>query len=283
MLLPSVFSVKALTNIDKQIPNTTTVTGVPQNQNLSSKTNVIGIAPYYAWELLTNTSNGIQIPIDLRTDEDWNVSFIDTPYPESPIHYPLTTMQTPEGLQEFIDLYNGKEVVLYDKAGGSRIFAAINILVDASFNGTIYYIIGGIVEWILEGFPVRQNAPPNAPVITGQTRVKVNKLYAFTFNATDLNNDGVKYFIDWGDGFSQWTNYNYSGKEVTISHSWSKQGTVYIKAKTMDFYGNESDWGTFEIKISKTRNKVIDYSLFMRFLEQSQDVFPILKCVIRGR
>ena len=44
----------------------------------------INLTVYEAWELLNETSNGIQIPIDLRNEDAWNESFIDTPWPEHP-------------------------------------------------------------------------------------------------------------------------------------------------------------------------------------------------------
>ncbi len=51
----------------------------------------IDITVQEAWNLLNNLSNGIQIPIDVRTDGEWRGERIDTPYPENPIHYPLSS------------------------------------------------------------------------------------------------------------------------------------------------------------------------------------------------
>lgn len=136
---------------------------------------------------------------------------------------------------------------------------------------------GGIVAWIAAGFPVRQNAPPNAPVIDGLTRVKVNKVYDFTFNATDPNKDGVKYFIDWGDGFSEWTEYNYSSKDITVSHTWRKKGITYITAKTMDFYGNESDWATLEVIVPKNKAFNHNFNLIEWLFERFPNKFPLFK------
>lgn len=248
MLVSSGISVTALRTGDNQLLDTATDTSVNQNTG-KEVIIIIGISVYEAWDLLTNTSNGIQIPIDLRTDGEWNTGWLDTPYPECPIHYPLAWLQNATRLQEFLEKYGDKEVVLYCKTGGGRCKQALMILSETNFSGIIYYISGGIVAWMAAGFPIRTNAPPNAPDIDGPTKIKVNKQYNFTFNATDPNNDGVKYFIDWGDGFSQWTEYNYSSKDITVSHTWSKKGITNITAKTMDFYGNESDWGYLEVTI----------------------------------
>ena len=45
-----------------------------------------------AWNFLTNTSNGIQIPIDVRYDNEWAVEHIDTPAPENPRHHCVCAM-----------------------------------------------------------------------------------------------------------------------------------------------------------------------------------------------
>lgn len=101
MLVSSGVSVNALSTGVKQKLDTATDTNVHQNKG--KDVIIIGISVYEAWDLLTNTSNGIQIPIDLRTDEEWNEGFIDTPYPECPIHYPLAQLQNSSGLQEFLE------------------------------------------------------------------------------------------------------------------------------------------------------------------------------------
>jgi len=235
---------------------------------------------YTYWEVwnLTNDHSSLQIPVDVRTNEEWNSSWLDTPYPESPIHYELARLQNPTGLQEFINIYDGKDIIFTCK-GGSRSLQACIILANSSFTGIIHDMPGGIIGWQAAGLPVRTNANPDAPVIDGLTKVKVNKLHNFTFNSTDPNNDGVKYFIDWGDNFSQWTDYDYSSKEITVSHSWSKRGTVNITAKAVDFYGNESNLSTLEIKITLPRTFSVKI-LFLEFIEKLMDRFPLLERVL---
>jgi len=48
-----------------------------------------------AWDMLNDPSpsNGIQIPIDVRTDSEWYGERINTPYPEDPRHYCLSDLQ----------------------------------------------------------------------------------------------------------------------------------------------------------------------------------------------
>jgi len=109
-----------------------------------------------AWDMLNDPSpsNGLQIPIDVRTDSEWKNERIDTPYPEDPRHYCLSDLQNENGLQEFISLYNESEVILSCKSGGRSASAAI-ILVNSEFNGTIYNMVGGITAWKGAGLPTK--------------------------------------------------------------------------------------------------------------------------------
>lgn len=244
----------------------------------TSYTNITNITVWDVWNI-SNDHSSIQLLVDVRTNEEWNSSWLDTPYPESPIHYELALIQNETGKQEFINLYNNREIIFTCKVGGRSLQAAVIIANDINFTGTLYNMIGGITTWEAAGLPVRTNANPDAPVIDGRTKVKVRKLYNFTFNATDPNNDGVKYFIDWGDNTSQWTDYDYSSKNITVSHSWKKQGTVNITAKAVDFYGNESALATFEIKITLPRT-FPGKTLFLELLEKLIDRFPLLERVL---
>jgi len=113
---------------------------------------IIDITVDQAWDLLTTTSNGIQIPIDVRTEEEWKTEHIDTPSPENPRHHNYLEWANPNILQEFISTYNGKEIILYCGIGG-RSKNAANILKENNFDGIIYNILGGITEWKNKGYP----------------------------------------------------------------------------------------------------------------------------------
>jgi len=105
-----------------------------------------------AWEMLNDPSpeNGIQIPIDVRTVEEWNLERIDTPAPEDPLLW--ADLQHGIGLQEFIEEYADKEILLYCRSG-NRSFIATELLIDNGFTGTIYQMIGGIKAWQRAGYP----------------------------------------------------------------------------------------------------------------------------------
>jgi hypothetical protein len=126
-------------------------------------------------------------------------------------------------------------------------------------NGTAYASFdGGKIWWTPPHADMcfmtygRNNQPPDAPTIDGQTRGKVGKEYEYTFNATDPNDDDVKYCIDWGDNTTEWTRYNPSGTDVKVKHTWSKKGDYTIRAKAVDVYDAESGWGTLDVTMPKS-------------------------------
>jgi rhodanese-related sulfurtransferase len=106
-----------------------------------------------AYTLLTDTSNGIQIPIDVRTIGEWRTERIDTPYPEFPHHFELSWLNE-TGIQEFTSLYQGNTVIIYCQSGG-RSRSAAQILSDSGFNGTLYNMMGGINAWKNAGYPAK--------------------------------------------------------------------------------------------------------------------------------
>lgn len=122
----------------------------------------LNITVHETWELLSDTANCIQLPIDVRRDDEWKNQHIDTP--EAPIHYCLDLLKDEAGLQEFLSTYNLREVILYCK-GAYRSFVAAKILLDANFTGTIYNMIGGMNAWNEEGLPTKADQPPTVEII----------------------------------------------------------------------------------------------------------------------
>jgi rhodanese-related sulfurtransferase len=218
-----------------------------------------------AYILLTNTSNGIQIPIDVRTPSEWAIAHIDTPSPENPQHWAY--LQMGQNLSKFMDLYQGKEIILYCKAG-SRSKTAANLLVVNNFNGVIYNMLGGIDAWTLAGYPTKPNMPPYTPMITGDAKGKVGEDYQYTVTTTDVDSDDVYYYVNWSDNTTnQLVGPYHSGEEATLNHTWSEKGTYTIKVKARDSYGAESDYATLEIKMPKTITTLY-YQLLLRIFEK---------------
>jgi rhodanese-related sulfurtransferase len=120
--------------------------------NIIPNNAVIDITVEEAWNLLNNTSNGIQIPIDVRTENEWKNEHIDTPSPENPQHHNYLEWSNPSILQDFISNFNGKELIIYCGVGG-RSKTAANILIENEFNGIVYNMLGGITDWKNKGYP----------------------------------------------------------------------------------------------------------------------------------
>ena len=229
-----------------------------------------------AWILLNDTSNGIQIPIDVRTDVEWANEHIDTPSPENPKHHCVCEWDNETIVQDFMSLYAGKTIILYCLSGG-RSTTAANILVDGGFTGTIYNMLGGITAWRNAGFPTICNQPPDTPTITGTINGKPETEYPYTISSTDPEGDDVYYYINWSDGTDTMYIGPYSsGEEVIVNHIWAEKGTYVVKVKAWDYYQAESDWGTLEVSVPK--NKAINInSLFLRFLENHPHLFPLIR------
>lgn len=204
------------------------------------------------WELLTDTSNGIQIPIDVRTDSEWISEHIDTPFPEHPRHHNFYDWDDPNVLQTFLSSYNNEEIIVYCRSGG-RSVSAINILIDNGFIGTIYNMDGGITAWKAENYPTVPNRPPEKPIITGPQIGQIDTEYSFTVNTTDPDQDNVYYCVDWGDE----TNEECFGPfdpndKIILNHSWEEKGLYQIMVKSRDIYTAESQWAYFDFDISAT-------------------------------
>ena len=97
----------------------------------------------------------------------------------------------------------------------------------------------------------------------------------FIFSATDPEGDYLYYYVDWGDETGKEMIGPFpSGEEQTVAHTWSENGEYTIKVKTMDTYQAESDYGSLEVTMPKT--KTFDHP-FLRFLEHHPHLFPLLR------
>lgn len=251
------------------------------NNTMSQKLNEcpINITVHEAWDMLTDTGNGNQIPIDVRSKNEWDTGYIDTPWPECPIWYTLDLFENDTWLQTFMDNYASEEVIIYCLRGSRSYYVSL-ILCEAGFTGTVYNMLGGISDWKAQGYPIRNNTKPDAPTIDGPTTVKVNEPIDYTFSAIDSENDGLYYWIDWcGEGHcGQWQGPYASGKEVTFNHTWETAGKYIMKAKVKDFYDNESDWTEFELTVP--RNKIFHYSFLEQLFIRFPHTFQIFKKII---
>jgi rhodanese-related sulfurtransferase len=127
--------------------------------NIKIKENIV-IDSYFnltveeVWNLISNSTNGIQILIDVRTPEEYfNERIYTSSLLEKPRLFPLYIMQNNELLLHFfITFYKDKEIILYCRSA-NRSFDATKILINNDFSGTIYNMMGGINEWKQAGLP----------------------------------------------------------------------------------------------------------------------------------
>ena len=145
---------------------------------------------------------------------------------------------------------------------------------------TPYYIPGGSSEdrypFIKPyGYP---NNPPSRPSIDGSNEGKPGISYEYTFVSTDEDNDELYFTIDWGDGTIVNTSLFPSGTEVKESHVWDQEDTFVIRAKAIDVYGDESDWGQLQITIPRSKN--VYNSLFTSILKSYPRLYLVLRLLL---
>ncbi|MCK4364511.1 MAG: PQQ-binding-like beta-propeller repeat protein [Thermoplasmatales archaeon] len=124
--------------------------------------------------------------------------------------------------------------------------------------------------WIQES-----NDPPTEPEINGPTNGNTGTSYDYTFTATDPDESIIYYYVEWDDNTNNgWLGPYNSGEQITISHTWSSQGTYTIRAKVKDPYDDEGPWGTLEVTMP--RNRAINIPFF-NFLENHPILFQLLQ------
>jgi competence protein ComEC len=154
----------------------------------------------------------------------------------------------------------------------SRLTAHNSSIYRTDLNGTVTIVTNGDTWDIMYEKP---NHPPSQPTITGPASGKIGKEYTYRFNTTEPNGDHVFYYIEWGDGaVEEWIGpYAYHVK-ITINHTYSEKGIYIIKAKAKDSTGLESEWGEFEVNISKSK---LTNPTWLKLLKEPLERFPALK------
>jgi outer membrane protein assembly factor BamB len=124
------------------------------------------------------------------------------------------------------------------------------------------------------------NEPPTIPTINGPISGKAKQNYNYTIVSTDPEGNNISYYVDWGDGTNTgWIGPYVSGYQLTVNHTWSKQGTYTIKAKAMDNYSAESDWGTLSVTMPLVYEPP-HLRLFECPFNRFPQAFPILRQIL---
>ena len=211
----------------------------------SAQMDYIDVSVDDAWAMLNDPSpsNGIQTPVDVRTDTEWYGERINTPYPEEPKHFALSLLQSEEGMQEFKERYGGRDIIVYCKSGGRSTTAAF-LLVENEFNGTIYNMIGGITAWKSAEYPTKYgNHPPSTPLQpSGPLSCSIGMPALFSTSTSDSDDDTIRYGWDWdGDSIiDQWTPYYPQNTLVELAHTWEVLDSFAIHVCAEDNVGEQS-------------------------------------------
>jgi len=95
-------------------------------------------------------------------------------------------------------------------------------------------------------FQQTANSPPEKPKIpTGSTSIDARRSAYYRSSSSDPDNDSIRYGWDWdGDAIvDEWTKWYESNQtSVKTIHKWETNGTFYVKVKTQDIHGAESEW-----------------------------------------
>jgi len=119
----------------------------------SGKVEIFNITVSQAWNMLNSDEDGIQHPVDVRYFNEYFGERIATPHIyDKPLLFTLQWMESPYLLNIFKTIFKGKEIILYCRTG-NRSYIAGKMLEEAGFEGKIYNMLGGIVEWKNQGLP----------------------------------------------------------------------------------------------------------------------------------
>jgi len=108
---------------------------------------------------------------------------------------------------------------------------------------------------LIQNFIVTPNVS-QSPVITGPVSLVAGVNGTYTFTATDLDNDQIRYGIDWNmDNIAdEWlpagVTYVNSGTTRSATHGWATAGMKTFQALTQDFPGANSVWTSYTVNVT---------------------------------
>jgi outer membrane protein assembly factor BamB len=139
-------------------------------------------------------------------------------------------------------------------------------------DGTIYICSSHLDYGYLHAINELDPNSPSSPEIDGPNSGRTETEYDYTLKSTSPIGNDVYYWIEWGDGDkTEWIGPFSSGEEITVSHTWSEDGTYTIKARAKDTDNLWGPWSEFEVTIPRTRAS--SYQWYEWLLER----FPLLE------
>ncbi|KYK22255.1 hypothetical protein AYK24_02575 [Thermoplasmatales archaeon SG8-52-4] len=180
------------------------------------------------------------------------------------IHYNESMTDIHNGIWEYTIIINLTSNALH------YIISAVDLSDNWADTNTIHVLIG-------------QNNAPDKPKINGPPSGIAGIEYEYTFVSIDPDGDDIaEYNIDWGDGQVETITGPFeSGVSQAKSHTWISQGTYTIKAKAMDIFGYESNWGELVVKMPRSKAFSALSNLFYNFLQSHPNIFPLLQLFLK--
>jgi len=192
--------------------------------------------------------------------------------------YVSTGVQTgvPENNGATFSLDGGHSWTAWSEVEGIQLFGTtwVDGIIGWGGNFNVDETTGGVYKYT----PGTTNNPPDKPIIEGPAMGTAGKEYDYTFKAYDFDEDDIKEFVVyWGDGTPDETISGpfAPGEEVIASHTWERQKDYKITATAEDVNGGVSEEASFFVTMPK--NKAVHRSIFLQFLENHPNLFPILR------
>jgi hypothetical protein len=162
---------------------------------------------------------------------------------------------------------------MLDDTPSGRETGSGGVIVHCTSDGLTGYHVQTLVTLV--------DTAPTTPLISGPSEGKPGKVYSYFVLSTDLEDDDLFYFIDWGDNTSSggWLGPYSSGTNMTFNHTYTVKETYIIMARARDIYGAVSGWGSLKVKmpISTSYEHHPILNILERFFERHPDAFPILR------
>jgi hypothetical protein len=163
--------------------------------------------------------------------------------------------------RQFVDAIFGEHIPEIGKANHDSKEDNIKFINSACMRWC-YYETNLLGDPALTFYSFENNVPDKPQTPVGASNGEVDLKYSFSTLTYDSDNDSLYFRFEWGDeNLSKWVGPYKSGEEVTVSHSWSKKGTYYVKVKARDEHYAISPWSeSFTVTIIK--NKTVSLNLF---------------------
>ena len=125
---------------------------------------------------------------------------------------------------------------------------------------------------------VLKNDPPVTPSIPqGKNLCLKQETYSYTTFINDPEGDPVYLLFDWDDGTSSgWMGPFESGENVSLEHTWAKEGEYRVRVKAKDSTGSQSlEWSEI-LDIKVTQGAISSKQILKTTIQRLKDKFPIL-------